>query len=214
MSHPLRRFCGMGSENPTGADNQQETARSMLELDPQWVVGFVDGEGCFSVSIHQHTGVRSFGWQVNPVFQVSQHRDARHVLDALIPFFGCGSVRSKGPGNCVLTYVVGRRRDLRERVIPFFCAHPLVVKDRDFRRFVAINEALSGGEHFTEAGFERVVRLAYAMNANGKQRARHIDEVLAGSSETARREPLSEAAKIQSDPHGDMRSGAEMTPPP
>ena len=40
----------MGSDNPSGADNQQETASSMLELDPLWVTGFVDGEGCFSVS--------------------------------------------------------------------------------------------------------------------------------------------------------------------
>ena len=204
----------MSSENPTGADNQQETARSMLELDPQWVVGFVDGEGCFSVSIHRHPGVRSFGWQVNPVFQVYQHRDSRRVLEALIPFFGCGSVRSKGPRSCVLTFVVSRRRELRERVIPFFRRHPLVVKNRDFQRFVAINEMLASRSHFNPAGFERVVRLAYAMNANGKQRARPIDDVLAGSSETARRAPLLGAAKIQSDPHGDMRSGAEMTSPP
>ena len=39
----------MSSDNLTGADNQQETAES-LELDAQWVVGFVDGEGCFSVA--------------------------------------------------------------------------------------------------------------------------------------------------------------------
>jgi hypothetical protein len=36
----------MGSDNPTGADNQQET-EIPLELDAPWVVGFVDGEGCF-----------------------------------------------------------------------------------------------------------------------------------------------------------------------
>ena len=83
----------MSSENPTGADNQQETASSTLELDPQWVVGFVDGEGCFSVSIHAHPGVRSFGWQINTVFHVYQHQDARFALDALIPFLAaaeCG----------------------------------------------------------------------------------------------------------------------------
>jgi len=85
-----------------------------------------------------------------------------------------------------------------------------VVKDRDFQLFVAINEALDARVHVTATGFEHVVRLAYAMNANGKQRARQIDEVLAGSSETARRAPLFGAVKIQSDPHGDMRSGAEM----
>jgi hypothetical protein len=39
----------MGSENPSGADNQQETASPCLVLDPHWLAGFVDGEGCFSV---------------------------------------------------------------------------------------------------------------------------------------------------------------------
>ena len=65
-------------------------------------------------------------------------------------------------------------------------------------------------------GFERLVRLAYAMNLAGKQRSRRIDEILTESSETARQAPSStdamvETVKIQSDPHGDMRSQAEMT---
>jgi hypothetical protein len=34
----------MGSNNPGGAENQQER---LISLD--WVVGFVDGEGCFSI---------------------------------------------------------------------------------------------------------------------------------------------------------------------
>jgi hypothetical protein len=39
------------SENPIGADNQQE--RPGVE---QWVVGFVDGEGCFSISVVRNAG--------------------------------------------------------------------------------------------------------------------------------------------------------------
>src|SRR2546421_10950357 len=110
----------MSSDNPTGADNQQETAES-LELDAQWVVGFVDGEGCFSVSIHRNPHIRSTGnWQMQPVFQVYQHHAHRVVLEAMIGFFGCGTVRAKGPKSSVMTYVVERRADLEQRVIPFF----------------------------------------------------------------------------------------------
>src|SRR5437762_2505246 len=89
----------MASDNVTSGDNQQETARPRIELDPQWVVGFVDGEGCFSVSFHQNPFVkRTRGWQVNPVFQVSQHEKYRAVLEELQAFFGCGRVRTKGAG--------------------------------------------------------------------------------------------------------------------
>ena len=192
MSDPVRRVEDMFSDNPTGADNQQETATQKLELDPQWVVGFVDGEGCFSVSIHEHPGVRSFGWQINPVFQVSQHTDASQVLHGLARFFGCGRVRSKGDRSAVSIYAVDRRGDLRTTVIPFFRSHPLIVKDRDFRLFAEITSILDRRLHFTTAGFERAVGLAYAMNANGKQRKRPIEMVLAGSSETARQASLSE----------------------
>jgi hypothetical protein len=41
-------------------------------------------------------------------------------------------------------------------------------------------------EHLHASGFERVLRLAYAMNADGKQRARSLEQILPGSSETAR----------------------------
>src|SRR4029077_2043040 len=168
VSHTLRRVAGMGSDNPTGADNQQETAGPTLVLDPQWVVGFVDGEGCFCVSIHAHAGVRSFGWQIKPVFQVSQHQDARRVLFALADVFGCGRVRTKGSSRSDMIYAVDRRRNLSERVIPFFVRHPPIVKQRDFSLFVEVTRLLEAGAHFTAEGFEHVVRLAFAMNANGK----------------------------------------------
>ena len=80
-------------------------------------------------------------------------------------------------------------------------------------------------EHLTQSGVESLVRLAYGMNANGKQRARSSEQVLRWvTGETAQRERLvvsldglsgrrEHEVKIQSDPHGDMGSQAEMTWP-
>jgi len=177
----------MNSDNPTGADDQQETAGPRSLLDPRWIVGFVDGEGCFSVSVHRNAMMhRHGGWQLQPVFHVYQHQDHRSVLEALRRFFACGSVRPKGPQSRVLTYSVERRRDLIEVIVPFFEAYPLVVKRGDFEAFACIVRAMDAKEHLLGSGFERLVRLAYGMNAHGKQRARSLKEVLAGSSETAR----------------------------
>jgi len=55
----------MSSDNPIGADNQQETEATAQPLDPWWIAGFVDGEGCFSVSIHRNDRYarRTGGWQ-------------------------------------------------------------------------------------------------------------------------------------------------------
>ena len=70
-------------------------------------------------------------------------------------------------------------------------ATPSCCQESDFLSFAAIVRAMRRKEHLTRSGFERLVRLTYGMNANGKQRARNIEQVLAGSSETAREAPRS-----------------------
>ena len=137
---------------------------------------------------------------------------ASSVLEELRHFFACERIRSKGPRSSVLTYAVDSLADLESAILPFFERHQLVVKQDDFLAFATIVRALRGKEHFTESGFERLVRLAYGMNAAGKQRARSLDDIL-GSSETARQAAPARAPKIQSDLHGDMQSQAEMTWP-
>ena len=180
----------MGSENPSGADNQQETAVPGSVLEPQWVVGFVDGEGCFSVSVHRSVAMRRHrGWQLQPTFHVYQHADHRMVLEELVTVFGCGRIRSKGPGSSVLAYAVEALGDLHDSVLPFFRRFPPRIKRADFEAFADIVSAMRRKEHLTEPGFERIVRVAYGMNARGKQRTRSLEEVLAGSSETAREAP-------------------------
>jgi hypothetical protein len=211
----------MVSENPSGADNQQETLLpSVKQLDPEWIAGFVDGEGCFSVSVHRNSFMhRHGGWQIQSAFHVYKHSDHRDVLELLRSHFGCGYVRPKGSQSSVLTYSVSALRELDEIVVPFFEEHCLLVKDQDFRLFSSIVRAMKQKEHLTVEGFEWIVRAAYQMNANGKQRSRTLGEVLEGSSETVReaRRCTSEESlvtmKIQSDPYGDIGSQAEMSWP-
>jgi hypothetical protein len=100
-------------------------------------------------------------------------------------FFGCGWIRPKGPASSVLTFGVQARRDLLAAVIPFFERDQLIVKAAAFDAFAAIVRSLASRDHLRREGFEALVRLAYGMNALGKQRARPIEHVL-GSSETVR----------------------------
>lgn len=61
----------MTGDNPSGAENQQERLKTT-----GWVVGFVDGEGCFSCSIYRcHT--MTLKWQVRPSFDVLQGESSR-----------------------------------------------------------------------------------------------------------------------------------------
>jgi len=89
----------------------------------------------------------------------------------------------------VLTYSVARLDHLEERILPFFETHTLLVKDDDFRTFATIVRSMRRKEHWHPDGFDTLVRLAYSMNAHGKQRARPIEDILQGSSETVRQAP-------------------------
>src|SRR6266508_1459742 len=81
---------GMGSDNPSGAENQQER---LIRLG--WVIGFVDGEGCFSVGFVRQpdrAGRRGYrtGYQVSHSFVVVQGARSKRCLEELNEFFGVG----------------------------------------------------------------------------------------------------------------------------
>src|SRR5918999_3434705 len=137
----------MIGDNPSGADNQQ--GRSQRELSPDYVAGFIDGEGCFCISIHPHPSVaRPERWLLGHSFQAYQHRDNVEILEQLRDFFGCGKISAKGPKSSVMTYSVYRRVDLVTRIIPFFDARPLISrKQEDFLKFREVVLAVNRKEH-------------------------------------------------------------------
>src|SRR5207302_4191421 len=95
-----------------------------MELSAVWVVGFVDGEGYFHVSINRHPEM-SVGFQVLPEFVVVQHERDRQVLMAVKRFFGFGVVRSNHGDR--LCYRV-RELESLGKVCEFFLQHPLKTK--------------------------------------------------------------------------------------
>ncbi len=60
-------------------------------FNPYWVVGFVDGEGCFSVGVFKNKTLR-LGYQVQLEFSITQHKRDHDLLLQFIEFFGCGYV--------------------------------------------------------------------------------------------------------------------------
>ena len=100
-----------------------------MELSADWVVGFVDGEGCFHVSITRHPEM-SVGFQVLPEFVVVQHERDKPVLYALKRFFRHGVVRrNHGDRWCFRVRV----RKALDQIADFFLRHPLKTsKNVDF----------------------------------------------------------------------------------
>ena len=131
----------MGSDNLDGADNQQER---LIELG--WVLGFVDGEGCFSIGFVARTAVRaeaptSSAIRVAHRFVVAQGASSMHCLEDLRDFFGgagfvYGNSRHDNHREHMAQYVVQSRDDLLEEIIPFFEQFALrSAKRSDFEKF-------------------------------------------------------------------------------
>lgn len=159
-----------------------------------YLTGFVDGEGCFCVSVKRLRTSR-FGYTLDPVFHVTQNESGRVVLDLLREAMGCGRIIEKHGQPGTLQFHVHKRRELLDHVVPFLETSGLRVKRPEFETFRTIVVALEAREHWTLAGFERLLRLAFTMNGSGKQRRYQLGPLLhdirkrAGSSETIRRTP-------------------------
>jgi hypothetical protein len=178
MSLSVRTLWGMISDNSTGADNQQERPGCAA----WWVVGFVDGEGCFSASIVRNRTSR-LGWQCQPEFSVSQGARSLEALDDLKTFFGCGAIirngRQDNHREPMYRFSVRGRADLCERIVPFFESSPLRTAKRDeFGRFMEILRRMERSEHLTLEGLAGIALILQTMNHRKAQRILESSEAI------------------------------------
>jgi len=149
---------------------RRDFVRAHVPMDVNaYLSGYVDGEGCFCVSINRSQRHR-FGWEIRPSFSVSQNGDRAEVLGMLKNHFGCGSIRPDRSDR-TLKYEGRSIRDLIEKVIPHFERFPLLSgKRRDFEKFVRICRLMAEGRHLRSEGFDQIVHLAVEMNPSGARK--------------------------------------------
>ena len=134
-----------------------------MDLNAQWIVGFVDGEGCFHIGINKNQEMK-LGVQVLPEFTVVQHQVDEQVLYALKAYFGCGVVR-KNHGTR-LCYRVRGQENLRNKIVPFFEKHKLKTRKRiDFAKFRRVLLLMEKGDHLTADGLEKIRQIKATMNS-------------------------------------------------
>jgi hypothetical protein len=134
-----------------------------------YISGYVDGEGCFTVSIAPRASLL-VGWEVRPGFSVSQNGDRAEVLHAIKAYFGCGSIRPDRSDK-TLKWETRRLEDIQGSVIPHFEVAPLLSSKRhDFDRFASICRLMAVGAHLRRDGLIEIVELASGMNPSGRRR--------------------------------------------
>ena len=151
------------------ADNQQE--RLKIEF---WILGFTDGEGCFSVSFIKNKTTKT-GWQIFPEFVITQGIKSLPALKVIQKYFGCGKLfinkRYDNHREHLYRYCVRSLKDLEENIIPFFTRNHLkTYKSNNFRIFSKIVNMMSEEVHYKEKGMKRIAGLVEQMNRKKKSR--------------------------------------------
>jgi len=153
------------------ADNQQERLIG-------WILGFVDGEGCFSINfVRQPNRQEKYrvrkgyqtGYQVSHEFAVTQGARSVSCLEILQSFFKVGHIyinrRHDNHKEDLYRFIVSRREDLLNVIIPFFEQNSLLTaKQNDFKLFVECIKLMQMSKHKTTEGLIEIAQYCEQMN--------------------------------------------------
>jgi hypothetical protein len=144
------------------------------QLDPWFVTGLTEGEGCFCVSFTIRPTLQT-GLEVRPSFALSLNEKDLTLLEELRGYFGCGSIR-RSKADRTFKYESRSVGELAEHIVPHFKQFPLRGhKAHSFAGFARVCEMIGQGDHLKAEGLREIVTIAYEMNL-GKRR--HPQEVL------------------------------------
>ena len=141
----------------SGYNNQSEGTNPMLS--PEYVVGFVDGEGCFSVSLNKNDNRIP---EVRLIFEIELREDDEPILQEIKELLNCGNIYKLKYDRYEkwhphVKYKVSNFIDISTKIIPFFQEYPLQAKKRfQFEKFCAVAELIKTKEHLKPEGIEKI----------------------------------------------------------
>jgi hypothetical protein len=132
--------------------------------DPNWLAGFVDGEGCFYVNTKKAKNYLT-GFQVIMSFSICQHVRDELLLSKFIDYLKCGKIEKASTRPDAVTFVTYKFSDILDKIIPFFQNYPLQgIKSKDYNDFCEIAKLMENKSHLTLDGLKKIKSLKSGMN--------------------------------------------------
>jgi hypothetical protein len=106
---------------------ERPLVQNQIIPDPNWVAGFMTGEGSVYVRIKKSL-THQIGSQVELILQMTQHIRDEQLLISFLDYFGCGKYRQRkgGLSRKARDFFVNRFTDLSQKIIPFFDKYPIM----------------------------------------------------------------------------------------
>jgi hypothetical protein len=142
-------------------------------LDPWYVTGLTEGEGCFCISFAIRAKMRA-GLEVRPSFSLSLNQRDLRRLRGLRAFFGCGWIR-ESRGDRTFKYEARSIDDITRAILPHFERFPLAGdKARSCAGFSLVCRMVEQGSHLQRDGLREIVEVAYGMNLGKRRHSRSV----------------------------------------
>lgn len=130
-------------------------------LNPYYITGLVDAEGCFTTSIYKDCRMKT-GWQVKPIFQLNLHKKDLKILEAVQKTWGVGKIYKHGKDSFM--YRVSSLKNLRV-ITNHFDNYPLITqKLADYLLFKQSIDLIQKKLHLTEQGLLKLVGIKSVLN--------------------------------------------------
>lgn len=133
------------------------------KLNPYYLVGLVDGEGCFSVTFNKHKANRLL--EVRLIFEIELRADDKEILERVKETLNCGNIyyldyKKYSKWQPHYKYKVSNIKDISEKIIPFFKKYPLQAKKKlSFDLFRKVAEMMLKKQHLTIEGIKQIQSL-------------------------------------------------------
>jgi hypothetical protein len=136
---------------------------STTVLDPYWLAGFVEAEGCFICLIKKQSTHKS-GNQILLNFILTQHSRDLDLMLKIKEYLGFGII-STPSGKSLVRLDVTKKTDI-DTLIAFFKNYTFFgSKKLDFNDFSLIQEIIKAKLHTTEKGLDRINLIKSRMNS-------------------------------------------------
>lgn len=145
----------------------------MSKLNPYYVSGFVDGEGCFAISIGYHKTLKNRS-EIKLEFEIELRADDREILERIKETLECGNIYDlkydRYGWKPHVKYKVQKLDDFQTKLIPFFRKYPLQAKKKkSFEIFCQAVLAVAKKEHLDPKGTQKFRKFQEKMRLDGKK---------------------------------------------
>jgi len=133
-------------------------------LNPNFVTGFTDAEGCFTISIYSENKATT-KIRVMARFKIGLNKKDLPLLMQFKKFFGgIGTITYDKADNAWI-YSVSSVTELLNVIFPHFINYPLLTqKKADFNLFVQIVQLMNKGAHLNHAGLQQIANIKASLN--------------------------------------------------